>query len=327
MRQDIPWVLLENHFKGNTSIEDATHLNSWMKQFPENEFIYNQLKSYYLETGSLPTLFIPDSQAALNKISQIIQPVNKSNTPHRKVYLLCSKIAAVLILGILGYWMFYSTQRKEPELFTVLSGNDSSVVVNKLPDGSKIWLNAKSKIRFGNNFKTSRKVYLIGEAYFEIAQDRVHPFQVRADKSITTVVGTKFNIRSILSEDRIELTVSEGKVLFGNEDGKIIPLVKGQTGILDKNNNAVKAIFTSNCNNHSWRTHDFFFEEQTLDNVLNKLSEVYNFQYHIKDTTLRSFKLTAKFHNRPLPEIMETLEAVTNAKIGLYSGIYSVKRK
>jgi hypothetical protein len=71
MRQDIPWVLLENHFKGNTSTEVATLLNSWMKQFPENEFIYHQLKDYYLETGCLPTLFTPDSQAAMNKISRV----------------------------------------------------------------------------------------------------------------------------------------------------------------------------------------------------------------------------------------------------------------
>jgi ferric-dicitrate binding protein FerR (iron transport regulator) len=208
----------------------------------------------------------------------------------------------------------------------VLSGNDSSVVKYRLPDGSRIWLNAKSKIRFGDNFKTSRTVYLIGEAYFEIANDTIHPFQVRADKSIATVVGTKFNIRSFLCEDRIELTVNEGKVLFGVEKGNIVPLVKGQTGILDKNNNTVKAIFTANLNNHSWRTHDFIFEEQTFVNVLNKLAEVYNFQYHIKDTTLLTFKLTAKFHNRPLPEIIETLEAVTNGKIGLYNGIYIVKK-
>jgi transmembrane sensor len=318
MKNDIPWNLLERILKNIGSENDALELKEWLNLASENKLIYEQLKSYYLSTGSLPLNFFPDSDKAWANIKLNIKPEK------RQIHIeILFKYAAFLIIALISFWLVYSYQNNKTNNFILITTNDS-ILQYKFKDGSKVWLNRHSKIRFSSNFIKNRNVFLIGEAYFEVAHDKQHPFKVFSGKSTTTVVGTKFNIRSWISENQVEITVSDGKVLFGNESGNRIYLLKGETGILTKNNATIKTIYNKTDNKESWRTLDFYFENQTLEKILNQLSEVYNFHFNIADASLKSGKLTAKFHQRPLSEIMKTLEVVTNSRIVRNNNNYTV---
>jgi transmembrane sensor len=325
MKNDIPWDLLDQIFKENYSKRNSNDLNIWINSSSENKIIFDQLKNHYELTGRLPVTFNPDTTGALIKISKNISLQKKRFNDTNKALAAISKIAAFVLLGLFSFWLVYSLKENKSQNFTTITTNDSTLQYT-LSDGSRVWLNRHSKIRFGHDFKRQRNIFLIGEAYFEVAHDKQHPFKVFADKSITTVVGTKFNIRSWITESQIELTVTEGKVLFGTKKGNEIALSKGQTGVLTKCNNVLSTNEQSDCNKESWRTRDFYFENQTFEKVLIQLSEAYNFHFKIEDISLRTCPLTAKFHQRPLPEIIKTLEAVTNSKILISNNIYIIKK-
>ncbi|RYG02412.1 MAG: DUF4974 domain-containing protein [Chitinophagaceae bacterium] len=97
-----------------------------------------------------------------------------------------------------------------------------------LPDGSKIWLNAESSIKFPTRFAgNTRQVEISGEVYFEVAPDKTKPFVVNIGKSSVNVLGTHFNVMAYSSEVFLETTLLEGKVEFRNND-KQVELKPGQ---------------------------------------------------------------------------------------------------
>lgn len=98
-----------------------------------------------------------------------------------------------------------------------------------LADGTKVWLNAESRLRYPVAFNgKERRVELEGEACFEVAKDAEHPFIVCANGMNTMVLGTKFNVRSYSVEDR-HVTLVNGKVQVTNTvNNKSVTLRPGQ---------------------------------------------------------------------------------------------------
>lgn len=90
-----------------------------------------------------------------------------------------------------------------------------------LSDGSRVWLNAESELRFPLQFASGRrKVFLTGEAYFEVEKDTEHPFIVEVNGSEIEVLGTGFNVRSYRNEGRVVTTLAEGNVCFRSADSE-----------------------------------------------------------------------------------------------------------
>lgn len=317
MKEDIPWKMLEEKFKEEISAENDKLLDSWLINQPENILIYNQLKSYYDQHGSLPTHFNPDTSLAIGKFNETIL----TGTPTRRLIPHWMKIAAAIFLFVLGYWFLQKSDKGSAIYYTTIAASDTAMLQHKTPDNSIIWLKAKSKIRYADNFNRNRVVYLIGEAYFEVAHNKRYPFRVFSENTVTTVVGTKFNINSWVINKNVEITVNEGKVIFGNEKGNSITLVKGQRGILTKSNNSL-TVQTPEANYLSWMTKEFYFENTPLNTIMQKLSDVYGFQYTITNQKLKETRLTARFIRRPLNEIIRTLEEVTEKHFVIKNNIY-----
>src|SRR5690606_8146867 len=99
-----------------------------------------------------------------------------------------------------------------------------------LPDGSKVWLNARSSLTYAvNNFEQTRTVRLEGEAYFEIFSDAAKPFRVVTDKQTVMVLGTKFNVNSYPDELGTTTTLVSGKVQVKSQNGTgLVQLSSGQ---------------------------------------------------------------------------------------------------
>ena len=335
MKNDIPWQLLEKYFAKTTlkggfnSAQPPTPddqenelVNEWLASATENTFILEQLQQYFKATGELPIDFVPDSKVALNKISGKISNSSKPKTTRYTISSLWWKAAAVLFFAFCGWWLVNNNIKKQSLLASVMiaKGSLDSMV---LSDGSRIWLNAGSEIKYPEKFNSKREISLTGEAYFEIAHDQNHPFIIHSGTTQTQVLGTKFTIRSYPSENLASVIVTEGKVSFGASQHVI--LTSGKKGTYDKQSEQTMASDNDDSNFMAWKTKSFNFDAQSLESVFKSLAEVYHFTYHFENANMKERKLTAKFTQRPLDEIIQSIAIAANVNILSKSNSYIIK--
>jgi transmembrane sensor len=151
-----------------------------------------------------------------------------------------------------------------------------------LPDGSNVWLNAASSIRFPTVFAgTERMVEVTGEAYFEVAKNTTMPFRVRLNNETEIkVTGTHFNVNSYSNEAQINATLLEGsiQILNGGQTTNVRPGQQAQVAFGNKSGStAVKIINDVNVEKVvAWKNGVFDFQDATLEEVMRQLERWYN---------------------------------------------------
>ena len=147
-----------------------------------------------------------------------------------------------------------------------------------LADGSKIWLNAASSIRFPATFAgNERKISLTGEAYFEIAHDAHKPFRIQVKQITVDVLGTHFNINSYADEATINTTLLEGAVKVNSEKGSM-QLAPGEQSQVSANGSLKKVTGINTDEIVAWKSGYFQFESADLTTVLRQFSHWYDLE-------------------------------------------------
>ena len=144
-----------------------------------------------------------------------------------------------------------------------------------LPDGSKVWLNATSSIKFPGVFKSNiREVELNGEAYFEIAKNSAMPFRVKSNGAQIEVIGTHFNVKAYGNEKLMKTTLVEGsiKITAGNfshllKPGQQAILTKGELKVLD-NVDIEEQL--------AWKNGLFLFKDTSIEDVMSQVASWYD---------------------------------------------------
>ncbi|MGV3502601.1 MAG: FecR family protein [Adhaeribacter sp.] len=181
-----------------------------------------------------------------------------------------------------------------------------------LPDGTKVWLNAASSLRYPVQFSSeARRVELTGEGYFEVnslpaAKGKRVPFLVSTPTQTVEVLGTHFNINSYADEAGVVTTLLEGAVNVSREaGGEKIRLAPGQQAVLQAQQFEVKAVNPQEA--VAWKNGYFSFEEADLKTVMRQLSRWYNVDVvYVGEISAETF--TGKFHrNMSLLKVMEIL--------------------
>lgn len=144
-----------------------------------------------------------------------------------------------------------------------------------LPDGTKVWLNAASSLKFPSSFQglASRKVDLVGEAYFEVSKNKAQPFIVSTAKQAVTVLGTHFLISSYPDENATKTTLLEGavKVSSASEEKTLVP---GQQSILNSDQLTIQPADVEEV--MAWKNGDFVFKSEDLEGILKQVSRWYD---------------------------------------------------
>ena len=154
-----------------------------------------------------------------------------------------------------------------------------------LSDGTKVWLNAASSLRFPTSFPShERRVELTGEAYFEVARDPTRPFRVnilhssgRGGGGLVEVLGTHFNISAYIEDDTIKTTLLEGSVKVSKNEQAAITIVPGQQAEISPKSPTIhvtRDIDTSQV--IAWKNGLFHFKHTDLREIMHQLSRWYN---------------------------------------------------
>lgn len=190
----------------------------------------------------------------------------------------------------------------------------------KLPDGTCVTLNAESRLsyevsRFG---KEVREVTLQGEGLFDVAKDSLHPFIVRSDQLSTQVLGTVFNVRNYATE-KMKITLLSGSL-------KVVSLQKTDSLLIRPGEQAIltgrqelRAVRTTHTDDiTSWSEGSFYFDNQTLVEILCELGRWYNVNVIFKDKECMNSRLHFKaFRKESLASIVELLNYVSKNPVVL----------
>ena len=148
----------------------------------------------------------------------------------------------------------------------------------ELSDGTRVWLNAESELRFPVQFGTGeREVYLKGEAYFDVRKDVTRRFIVHLKESNVTVLGTSFNIKAYGDEDYIYTTLVEGKVRFTSEkEHEEVTLRPGMQSVLNLKSGKTELKEVEVEQFTAWRQGRFVFPSTTLGDLMCQLKRWYD---------------------------------------------------
>lgn len=145
-----------------------------------------------------------------------------------------------------------------------------------LPDGSHVWLNAASSIRFPTVFSNNeRKVEINGEAYFEVAKDKTKPFRVLSGEQTVEVLGTHFNVMAYDDEKAIITTLLEGSVAVSNQKGRVI--IKPNQNVTMQRNGSILTVNEADVEAAvMWKNGYFHFDDEPIEGIMRKVSRWYN---------------------------------------------------
>ena len=160
-----------------------------------------------------------------------------------------------------------------------------------LADGSKVWLNAASSLRFPASFiGKERKVELTGEGYFEVAKDADMPFKVVMNNGMEVeVLGTHFNVMGYDDEGMVKTTLVEGKVKVIKGSNHIM-LLPNQQGSLLRENDNLKIDWNADVNKAiSWKNGLFDFDNDAITDIMRQLARWYDVEIQYSGNIVAQF--------------------------------------
>ncbi|MGJ1197524.1 FecR family protein [Sphingobacterium spiritivorum] len=156
-----------------------------------------------------------------------------------------------------------------------------------LSDGTKVWLNAESSIRFPTFFTgDERVVEITGEVYFDVQKQNGKPFIVKTADQKITVLGTRFNVNAYPEESSIQTALIEGKVIL-DIDHQTYNLKPGERTVYDKESKHVNTETFNSKEVMAWQAGNFFFNAEEIESIMRKISRWYDveviYQGNMKD--------------------------------------------
>jgi ferric-dicitrate binding protein FerR (iron transport regulator) len=259
----------------------------------------------------------------------------------RPFFSFMVKVAASLFIPLLAISLYFFSRDAsfaEKQIYSEITSPNGSRTFFELPDGSKVWLNNGSSLKFPTKFTgNSRLLELKGEGYFEIVHNDKMPLIVRSGEVQVMVHGTEFNVLAYPDDRDVSVTLVKGsvslqKICESNKVKNILTLKPSQQAIYDKTDNEVDYMKIDPKKFTSWKDGKLIFIDDSIDVIMEKLERWYNVEISLKDKELSKITYTATFTDETLQQVLYLLKMATPIEYKIHSshklndGSYS-KRK
>jgi len=303
--------LIFNYLQGNASKEEIDTLDKWLSESIENLTYYRQLRNIWESSVDLPV----STENALSKVMKQINHEYKAIA----FWNFWQKVAAVLLIPLLlsVAWFIIARNAEHRRLettYNTVSAAFGSFSSLELPDGSKVWLNSGSSLKYPMRFSEQhRHVYLNGEAYFEVNSNATSPFFVNTPFFAVKATGTRFNVTSYKNNLSPSVTLVEGKVSVqeaspGKTHETLAILLPGQHMEYDTliGNTVIQTVDTYKY--VAWKDGKLVFRNDVLSEVARRISLQYNVDIEVIGEKINKSRYRATFENQPLNEMLELLK-------------------
>lgn len=241
----------------------------------------------------------------------------------RTWFLSFRQVAALLVFGLfIGWlWMDWGSSRQVPEKMETVAelvkrntplGAKSTFI---LEDGSKIYLNAGSEIEFPKSFpKEERKVYLKGEAFFEIKQES-RPFIVSTDQVEVKVLGTSFNVKES-SQGRLSVALVSGKVKINDRNGNQLMLEPNEMMTFTQQGEFFKSGFDP-LEVAGWKDKMLVFKNSSIYQVKEKLESWYGVKVNLRGIYPSTWAYSGVYQDESLENVLQGISKTSSIQVTL----------
>lgn len=182
-----------------------------------------------------------------------------------------------------------------------------------LSDGTKVWVNAESSLRYPETFGDTRELMLTGEAYFEVAKDPARPFIVHVGDNSVEVLGTHFNVSSY-EKDKLYTTLAEGKVKVSH-DGQSVILNPNEQAIIEPGISGIEIREVDAFLYTSWINGRYEFRDTQLESIVAQLSRWYDVDIRFADDSLKHKRFAGViYRDEELGFAIKIIERVANVR-------------
>jgi transmembrane sensor len=317
MTNDSILELMSRVLSGEATPGERAALEKALAEDPHLQGRYQLMQQFWNEHETVSPEAVESAlQQALERL-QLVQSTPmvtpaKSGLIRRLWKRSLAAAVVLMMLGSIGYWYFAGKNSMNAQASLLekhnARGTKSTIV---LPDGSTIWLNADSKIKYPTSFAGRlREVYLSGEAFFDVAKDPQKPFVIHLSKGTVKVLGTSFNIRAYDNEKLIETSVSTGRVAFiparstTLQQPDTIYITPNNKVRYSLNNDQVNLEPTAAAEDKAWTEGKLIFKALTLEEIATALERNFGKKAVFVDEAPKHYRLTGTFENNSLEEIL-----------------------
>jgi transmembrane sensor len=277
-----------------------------------------------------------------------LEPLQRNTN---KNWMIAASVITVLMMSALAGYFLRSKKSGQQQVLATHFGKHINTI---LPDGSAVWLNSGSSIKYAENLDENgkREVTLTGEAYFDVKHDAKHPFIVHAGKLNVVVLGTAFNIKAYPADAFMETTLIKGKVeilndakpgtnivLYPNQkvtvntgkyDVKIVTLahkgiVKDSLAVPAAKIPALSDLPDSAIDETAWVSNKLTFKHENFVDLSTRLERWYDVKITFDNKKYLSAQLTGTFKDQDINEVMRALQltqsfhySITNNQIHIW---------
>lgn len=278
--------LLYRFFERRASVEEMKEIKQWAELSDANrDLLYKERKLF----DAMQVLASPGS--GQNSMTSSRKPLQKTWVRE------WMKIAATIVVTVCITATFFSIGNDNTNLamqtVTVPPGQRVNVT---LPDGTDVWLNAGTSLRYPVSFmKDKREITLDGEAYFDVKHNEKCPFIVHTYAMDVEVLGTKFNVEAYSKKNFFEASLMQGKVKVASPDNETqsVILSPNQKTTLENGKLVVSEI--DDYGTYRWKEGLYCFRNKALGDIMRDLEKYYDINISIHKREIAETVLTGKF--------------------------------
>lgn len=314
INEELFTTLSARKLSGEATEAEQQELEAMLLLDPSLQERYAILQQYFTETSYHASA---DTEQALKRTMARIHltdiPVKR--TRFSPVWRWVSAAAVLLLIAGFAFTFHHTASVKQLAVIDTTewlhrqNGRATKATI-ELADGSKIWLNADSKLSYPEVFsKGIREVYLEGEAFFDVASNPDKPFIIHLAKGNVQVLGTSFNIRAYENEP-VQTSVRTGKVAFipayegTGKKPDTIYITPDEKVTYEQTANSIKKEVTSSEDDKAWTEGRLVFRDMTLEDISYELERTFGKKVSFTEDAPRHFRLTGNFQNNNLQDIM-----------------------
>ncbi len=306
-------------FVFNQNERDVRFWEKWIKRHPESwEEI--ALASAFLREEYADGLSVSDSdiEEEWNKLLMEVEHM-PDQTPDRPalkatsrwLYKSIAASIAVLISAAILWTIAGKTENtdlglSEVEALQVVKSNPRGQKLNfKLPDGTRVKLNAQGEIRYHKPFdQAERVVYLKGEAFFDVVRDTKRPFVVVTDPMQVRVLGTSFGVKAHPDERVSHVAVATGKVEVQTADSDPLMLTPYEVALVDVHSQKIEKT-TMSPRYLAWKDEVIYFDKADLGEIAITLERWFNVDVEVINLKQQTLSVSGEFKNQSLQNVLK----------------------